>query len=241
MTDLRSMFKEAAGPLGDSPAPEFADALLTRGRRARRRRRIERLGVGAGVLAAVVLSAFVILPTEQQAAPVQFVTYNGTQPPGFVIDRVPDNWFVQARDSGSLVLAPAGLKGVPKNANELDGKISADLEAVRPVLLISGSNSRKVDIDGRQGFVFANAGDDHSHTLFIKEKSRRVEGLRCSKETRQNFSDVKDDPNQYPCGTAVRDTYLAIQVDGSLGWTDDQMIELARGIHVTKDAVVSPI
>jgi hypothetical protein len=241
MTDLRSLLEEAAGPLGDRPAPEFTDALLSRGRSARRRRSAERWGVGAGLLAVVALSAFLILPTGRPAAPMQFVTYNGTQPPGFVIDRVPDHWFVQARDSGSLVLAPVGLKGVSKNANEFDGKIVVDLEAVRPVWLISAGNSPTVDINGRQAVIFANDGDDHSHTLFIKEKPRRVTGLDCSKETRERYRDVKDDPNQYPCGTAVRDTYLAIQIDGTLGWTTEQMIELAKGIHVTKDAVVMPI
>jgi hypothetical protein len=241
MTDLRSMLHEAAGPLGDPPDSRFADALVLRGQRALRRRRVGRLSTGSGIAAVAfaVLSGTMILVGQQGRASTELVAYTGKQPVGFILDKVPEHWHVESIDTGHLTLAPNDMKGASKDPRELEGKIDVSLTLNVPT--VSGVN---VQIDGQPGVIYENTRVDYepadtpaTRTLLVKQQSARRSVLpACDKAQEGTMKKNDTDPKFSPCGTAPRDAYLSVQVWGGLGWSTERIIDFANGIHVTKDS-----
>jgi len=244
MTDLRSMLHEAAGPLGAPPDSRFADALVLRGQRALRRRRVGRLSTGSGIAAVTVavLSGTMILLGQQGAASTELVAYTGKQPVGFIIDKVPEHWHVESIDTGHLTLAPNDMKGTSKDPQELKGKIDVSLRLIVPT--VSGVN---VQIDGRPGVIFENTRVDHepadtpaTRTLLVKQQPARRSVLPpCDKAQESTMKKNHTDPGLYPCGTAMRNAYLSVQVWGGLGWSNERIVDFANGIHITKDSTAT--
>jgi hypothetical protein len=244
MTDLRSMLHEAAGPLGPPPDSQFADALVLRGQRALRRRRIGRLSTGSGIaaVAVAVLSGTMILLGQQGTTSTELVAYTGKQPVGFILDKVPEHWHVESIDTGHLTLAPNDMKGASKDPRELEGKIDVSLRLIVPT--VSGVN---VKIDGQPGVIFENTRVDYepadtpaTRTLLVKQQpARRTVLPPCDKE-QEAMMKKNHDPELYPCGgTAMRNAYLSVQVWGGLGWSTNRIVDFANGIHVTKDSTAS--
>jgi hypothetical protein len=244
MTDLRSMLHEAAGPLDAPPDAQFADALVVRGQRALRRRRVGRLSAGSGIAAVVVavLSGTMILLGQQGAASTELVAYTGKQPVGFILDKVPEHWHVESVDAGHLTLAPNDMKGASKDPQELEGKIDVSLRLIVPT--VSGVN---VQINGRPGVIFENTRVDYepadtpaTRTLLVKQQPARRSVLPpCDSAQRATMKKNHTDPKLYPCGTAMRNAYLSVQVWGGLGWSTERIVDFANGIHITKDSTAS--
>lgn len=245
MADLRSMLHEAAGPLGAFPDSEFADALLDRGHRALRRRRVGWLTAGSGVVTAAVLSVMLVVSGASQSGtgPTQLVAYTGEQPVGFILDKVPERWHIESVDAGHLTMAPDDMKGVSKDPRELDGKIDVSLRLTVPV--VTGD---KVQINGRSGVIFTNTRAGYeptdkpdTRTLLVRQQARRSVLPPCDAEQKADIKSNHYDLKYYSCGTAIRAPYLSIQMDDAkLGWSNDQIVDFANGIHITKDSTPGP-
>jgi len=244
MTDLRSLLHEAAGPLEGPPDAQFADALVVRGQRALRRRRVGRLSTGFGIaaVAVAVLSGTMILLGQQGAASTELVAYTGKQPVGFILDKVPEHWHIESVGAGHLTLAPTGMKGASKDPRDLEGKIDVSLRLFVPT--VSGVN---VQINGRPGVIFENTRVDYepadtpaTRTLLVKQQPARRSVLPpCDSAQRATMKKNHTDPKLYPCGTAMRNAYLSVQVWGGLGWSTERIVDFANGIHITKDSTAS--
>jgi hypothetical protein len=241
MTDLHSLLQEAAGPPMPAPTSQFADAVLAEGRRALRRRRIGRLSASSGLITAAVLT--VLLTGSligRPAGPTQLVAYTGKQPAGFVLDKVPEHWHIQATDTGYLLLAPNNMKGISRDPSLFDGKVVVGLRLIVPPL-----TGAKVQVNGLPGVVFNNTPLDYTdepqgRTLFVRQPTRRIVMPPCTKDEKINIKRDHIDLRLWTCGTAVRTPYLYIQVPGDLGWSNAQLVAFADSIHITKDSIITP-
>ena len=252
MSDLRALLYEAAGPLSlaDSIDPQIAEADLARGHRARRRRRTGRMAASSGLVAALALSAFAVggsglLSSSTSTPPVaghsssqagfSLVSYTGKQPTGFILDKVPAHWQVESIDASHLLLAPEGKTPSPDPAGMTSfvGKVAVTLDVNVPQKLTGD----KVEINGRPGVIFKNEGGDGTRTLYVKQAARTLVQPPCTKA--QIAAGKGPDAKYQACGTITQTPYLSIQVWGSLGWSNDQIVELGNAIHVTKDSTLS--
>jgi hypothetical protein len=219
--DLRDQLASIAGP-AVAPTAADADADLARGRRAlRRRRTVQTLG-GSAFATAAVVAAFVFATGLGTGAPgpaatdsgtavstTQLVSYKGKQPKGFVLDKIPDGWFVQADDPGSIVLAPSRIRNQPSvdpstdplyDPNSFEGKIAVMLQSRDQGAPPAGTTVKVGDRDG----VLAKSLDNNSgRTLWVEQ----------------------------PSGV-----YLQIQFWADIGLSHEQMVDFGAGVHVTKAA-----
>ncbi len=217
MSDLRTLLHEAAGPMPTQTLPTVADADLSRGHRALRRRRAGRLGASSGLLAVTALGALAIavpsvLPGTTTTtpvasahapavAPLALVAYTGTQPHGYVLDKVPAGWTIADDDTGVLTLAPAGAKDAKDHSFVNKIAITAEEDTGVPDVPLD-----EVQVGDQPAVIAHMEGGDDTRTLFLKE----------------------------PSGA-----YLNIQVWGGLGWNNDQIAEFAASVHMTEDAALS--
>lgn len=220
MSDIRTLLHEAVD-LAALPTTD-ADADVTRGRRALRRRRATRLGAGSGLVTAAAVGALVVIGSggapvaqttaETTASPrgaataVTLVAYSGPQPEGFVIDKVPAGWEVRQNNAGSLVLAPQGSveKPTEEGMTSLEGTIAVMTQ--RDTGVPTGVRLDNVRVGERPGVIAHMKGAGDTRTLFVE----RSPG-----------------------------TYLVIQVWDGLGWGNSRIAEFGASVHVTKDAVPS--
>jgi hypothetical protein len=143
-----------------------ADADLARGRRALRRRRTWRTA-GAGVFAAAVLAAGLSYAAPDgppvQGSPVQeLVAYQGQQPHGFTIDKVPAGWEVQGGGAGNLTIAPADA--ADKNPDNFIGKIAITLQSKDDHSTPSGTG---LPVNGRPGLLAK--GEGNAESLWVQQ------------------------------------------------------------------------
>ncbi|MDY7089638.1 MAG: hypothetical protein SYR96_31600 [Actinomycetota bacterium] len=211
MNDLRDHFEEIAGPMHAVDSKQV-EADLTRGRRALRRRRTVQavagsaFGVAALAAALAVATSSTEAPSERVTAgapAVQLVAYQGEQPKGFTVDKVPDGWYIQASEQGYLTVAPKGAS----TDDSFVGKIGIMLESKDQNG--PGREGKTVKVGGAEGLLVESlsepdASGDRGSSLWIKQ----------------------------PSGV-----YLIVQVWQGLGLTEAQIVELAAGVHVHKDAV----
>lgn len=222
MTDLRTLMHEAAG-LSDDPTASVADADLNRARRALRRRRAGRFGVGSTLVAAAAVGAFAILtsstsPTESSDVPIaapsqtapadtgsgiKLVSYSGKQPTGFVLDKVPAGWQIRDDNRSLLTLAPQGAPkdDAPEGVTSLEGTIAVSTQSDTGVP--TGVKLDKVQVGGRAAVIAHMKGAGDTRTLFVEQASG---------------------------------TFLQIQVWDGLGWGNQQIVDFAESVHITKDA-----
>ena len=216
MTDLRDHFDEIAGPI-PAVSDDQAEADLTRGRRALRRRRIVQ-SVAGSAFGVAALAAAIAVATSTPTAPaddrvtttasVQLVAYKGEQPQGFTVDKVPDGWFIQASERGHLLLAPEKTKDTDKNS--FAGKIAIMLESKDQNG--PGREGKKVEggvllksLPGQtpDGTVPPAPGGDTGWQLWLRQPS----GI-----------------------------WLIVQVWQGLGLSESQIVELGAGVHVHEGA-----
>ncbi|HYV02499.1 MAG TPA: hypothetical protein VEM93_09250 [Actinomycetota bacterium] len=220
MNDIRDVLQEAARSVEVAPSDETVEADLQRGRAAlARRRRGRAFRWGLAGIAAVLVSGTAIVAdnlghtpdaTRSSAGPrtgghasaaahgtsVRLVAYHGDQLEGFVVDQVPQGWFLQGSNAFRLTIAPQGDTTSPDG---FEGKLV--------VMLLSSSVPQKlpqgdpVEVSGNDGVV------DH----------------------------------QWPAETLTYQDdaghFVQIQAwQSALGWTDEQLVSFAEGVHVTSDA-----
>ena len=219
--DLRDQLASIAGP-AVAPTVADADADLARGRRALRRRRTAQTVGGSAFAAAAVVAAFVFStgPGTDGTGPgvtdrgttvstTQLVSYQGKQPKGFVLDKVPDGWFVQADDVSSIVLAPSSISGKPGVDPSQDPRYDPRSFAGKIAVMLQSRDQSgpppgtAVKVGDRTGVLAQSADNDSGRTLWIKQ------------------------PNG---------VYLLIQFWADIGLSHDQMVDFGAGVHVTKGA-----
>ena len=233
MMDLRDHLEHIAGP-GAEPTAADIDADLARGRRALRRRRAG-LTVAGSVLSLAALAAGISVATgtgpgaglpdrPPAVTAARLVAYQGAQPKGFTVDKVPAGWFVQGDEKYSLWMAPDKAKNPPPGINpskaplydpeNFTGKIVIYLESKDQNGPGRDGKAVKVgDLDGilvkslpgmtPDGPMPTRADGDTGWSLWVK----------------------------LPSGV-----HVIVQFWEGLGMSQDQMVELAAGVHVHKDA-----
>jgi hypothetical protein len=134
MSDIKELLDRTARSIGVTPSEGTVEADLRRGRAAlarRRRGRAIRLSV-AGTVAAGALVGTTIVAGHQagtdetngpvtsprigvnqgsgpdRGTPVSLVAYDGDQLDGFIVDQVPEGWYLQGSRAFSLTVAPQG-------------------------------------------------------------------------------------------------------------------------------------
>ena len=152
MNEIKDALERTSRSAEVAPSNETVEADLERGRVAlarRRRRRTIGLGI-AGITAVVVAAAAIVAgnlggtpdETRSSAAPrtgghasapaqgssVRLVAYHGDQLEGFIVDRVPEGWFLQGSNAFRLTVAPQGDTTSPD-----------DFEGELVVMLLSSS------------------------------------------------------------------------------------------------------
>lgn len=200
--DLHDRLDRIAGRVPE-PTPAQADADLARGRRALTRRRTVRK-LGASAFAAVAIAAAVTYSTadrgapDESAQPTRLVAYQGEQPQGFTIDKVPAGWEIQGGSSGSLTIAPTGA--ADKNPDVFVGKIGIMLQSQDDKSTPAGT---AVTVGGKPGVLNESNGHDGGKNLWVKQ------------------------PNG---------VWMLVQIWDAGGWTQQNIVEFADGIHVQPGA-----
>ena len=219
MTDIAQLLATAAASADTPPTDETVEADVRRGRAAlsqRRRRRAVQTVVAAPILAVALVGAGIAIsgqgpegtaPTSgsgvgqtqgsAKGSPVRLVAYEGEQLHGFVVDRVPEGWYLQGSNPYSLTIAPVGDTTSPDG---FEGKLVVMLQSSSvPHRVPHGDDP--VSVGGNDGVISHGPPAD---TL------------------------TYDDGNGH-----------IVQVQAwtsALGWTDQQLIAFAEGVHVTADA-----
>ena len=142
MSDLGRLLDRTARSLEVRPSAEVVDADVRRGRAAlarRRRGRVIRLWIASMAVAAALVGATVVAPHErsgpEEGTPVRLVAYHGEQLEGFVVDQVPDGWYLQGSNAFRLTIAPQGDSTSP---DSFSGKLV--------VMLLSSSASQRLPV-----------------------------------------------------------------------------------------------
>jgi len=176
MIDIERLLDQTARSAEATPSPEVVEADVRRARSAllhRRRRRAVWTSVASTAAVVAVIGATVVIggdrtgdtPTarpnatqSQGQAPggdgVDLVTYHGEQPPGFIVDLVPEGWYIQQPDHGAYSLSIA-RNGDTSSPDAFVGKLVVTLlssDASVP------KNGEPVDINGREGVISPSDG-----------------------------------------------------------------------------------
>jgi hypothetical protein len=182
MKNLQEGLARIAGP-DLEPTREQVVADLVRGQRALRRRRTVQAAAGS-VFAVAAVAAAVIAGTGGTPAGTQsstqaggdrpassspltvgtkLVAYQGQQPKGFTLDKVPDGWELQSANDYGIVIAPKGIKD--KDPNSFAGKIVAQLQEFAPNEELKG---KEVTVNGAAGLLTKMLDQNDGGALFVK-------------------------------------------------------------------------
>jgi len=152
MSEIKQLFDRTARSVEVTPSPETVDADVRRGRAAlgrRRRGRVIRLSIVGTVAAALVGST--ILAANQgfgpgPGTPIRLVAYHGEQLEGFIVDQVPDGWYLQGSNTFRLTIAPQGDTSSPDSF--IDKLVVMLLSSSVPQELPEGEPVKVGDYDG---------------------------------------------------------------------------------------------
>jgi hypothetical protein len=178
MTELHDRLDRLAGPAVDATSSQ-ADADLARGRRALRRRRTVK-GAATGVFAVAAAAAALAYGTASQpashpaatAAPrpavvtAKLVAYQGEQPKGYTIDKVPAGWEIQGVNNFVLTIAPVTAKD--KDPDSFVGKIAIMLQSKDEHGTPAGTT---VKVAGHPAVLITPDGQPAGRTLYVKQPS----------------------------------------------------------------------
>lgn len=174
MMDLHDQLDRIAGPAAEPSAAE-ADADLARGRRALRRRRSAR-ALGTSAFAVAALAVAVTIGTQTgpttttpnnapaQVVAIRLVAYEGKQPQGFTIDKVPAGWEIQGGNAAALTIAPENAAN--KNPDVYVNKILITLQSKSDHSTPTGT---QLDVGGKPGVLNAAQGLDGGKNLWVKQ------------------------------------------------------------------------
>jgi hypothetical protein len=188
MTDINELLRETARSAAATPPPDVVEADVRRGRawllRRRRRRAVWSSVAGTVVVAAMVAVTVVVGPPENgsgvatpdggnapsDASGVRLVTYSGEQLDGFVVDRIPEGWFLQGSSPYALTIAPDGDTSHP---DAYTGKLVVMLYSqARPEQLPDGGEP--VDVGDTDGVVTRD-GSGNAHLYYIDGEGHYAE------------------------------------------------------------------
>ncbi len=222
MQDVTDMLRTLPRSVTPAPAgPDTVAADITRGHRALRRRRRQRMAglaggvaVVAGVAVAVTLPAQASHPAPPAASStagthsaIRLVAYTGAQPSGFTVGTVPAGWSIVSSNAYSFVLAPPGTPTAPSDDGQgvsFIGRIVVMLQG--DATLAPGAKVTTVTVNGQPGkLALSDASDGklRSEMLF------------------------------YPDAHGHQ---VLVQVPLSLGLSNAQIVRFAEGISVTSAA-----
>ena len=125
MSDIEELLDRTARSVEVKPSAETIEADLRRGRDALARRRRGRAvwlsvagTVAVGILATTIVAGRLGTPNSTIGAtrspapahitPIRLVAYHGPQLEGFVVDQVPEGWYLQGSNAFRLTIAPQG-------------------------------------------------------------------------------------------------------------------------------------
>lgn len=190
MTNLHDRLATIAGPVSAPTTAQIQDDLA-RGKRAlRRRRTVQQFGASVFAAAAVVAAVSYgtstagnpAKPTGGATAPVaqapsatvpkpatvatRLVAYQGKQPKGFTIDKVPAGWEVQGVSATALTIAPIGISD--KIPDSFVGKIAVMLQSSDDHSVPTGT---KVTVAGRPGVINKPDGPGNSKNLWVQQRN----------------------------------------------------------------------
>lgn len=167
VSDIKELLEHAVSAIDVNATEETVEDDVLRGRtalaRSRRRRMIRSSVIGAAAVT-IMIGGVIAAGSYQNESPdrssrtpsdsssqVQLVAYSGEQLDGFIVDRVPEGWFLQGSSPFALTIAPEGNDTHPDN---FIGKLV--------VMLFSKDAKQKlpqgdpVDVGGNKGVVSHN-------------------------------------------------------------------------------------
>jgi len=229
VNDVRDLLRETARSAEAEPSNETVEADVRRGRTALARRRRVRIGWSLAGLAAVLVAGSAIVAgnlghtppatrtatsppaanrtsaspaagkhatTPAHGTSVRLVAYHGDQLEGFVVDQVPQGWYLQGSNTFRLTIAPEGDTTSPDG---FEGKLVVMLQSSSiPKKLPPGT---PVEVNGHPGVISQGPPAD---TLTYEDGAGH---------------------------------FVQVQAwTSALGWTDEQLVSFAEGVHVTADA-----
>ncbi|MEU8259175.1 hypothetical protein AB0C02_00925 [Micromonospora sp. NPDC048999] len=228
MMDLHDRLARIAGPAAEPSAAE-ADADLARGRRAlRRRRSVRALGTSAFAVAALAVAVtYGPATTPPDKAPAQviatrLVAYEGKQPQGFTIDKVPAGWEIQGGDVASLTIAPQNA--ADKNPDNFVDKIAITLQSKDDHSTPTGT---QLEVGGKPSVLKEQDGclpEGPAATPPVTASAPNTTGPPC-------VAQGKDLWVKQPDGI-----WMLVQIWDAHGWTQQDIVEFADGIHVQPGA-----
>lgn len=231
MMDLHSRLDEIAGP-AVPPNPDTVGADLARGRRALRRRRTVQTIGGSTFAVAAAVAAFSFTATgpvgpaattPSVASAVQLVAYKGEQAKGFTVDKVPDGWFVQGRESYNLVIAPKAVQNPGPDVDPSKDPMYDPADYSGKIAVFLQSKDEDGPREGKEVKVGDKAG------VLVKSLPAQVPG--------QPSADPVADSGYSLWVKQPSGAHLIIQFWQGLGLSESQMLELGAGVHVHADAV----
>ena len=209
MTDLQSLFSQAARA-GDGPAAEgVVDADLVRGRRALTHRRMRRTGTRSVLAAALAIGTFAAVSPhgghdsastatgKPASASIKLVAWTGAQPQGYTVDSVPAGWEIQGVNNFVLAIAPIGFPN--QRLDVFSGKL---------VVMLLSPDEAPPTTGTRVDIGVAGTG--------------RISHL--NPEPILTFEDSHG-------------RWLDIQVPVALHWTDAQVVAFGEAVHANATAV----
>jgi hypothetical protein len=153
-----------------------ADADLDRGRRALRRRRVFRSAGASTFVVAALAAALTYSPvahpgpdagtgtTASTVVAAKLVAYQGKQPQGFTIDKVPAGWEIQGGGAGNLTIAPTDAPD--RNPDVFEGKIAIMLQSNDDKSTPRGT---ELKVGGKPAVINPGLGTDHGQNLWVKQ------------------------------------------------------------------------
>lgn len=192
MSDIDNLLDQTARPAAAAPAPEVVEADVQRGRAAlvrRRRRRAIGSSIGGTVAAAAMVATAIVVgspdgssdpPVAQPdrstspnaAQGVRLVAYTGEQPEGYIVERVPEGWYIQkpAHPAYSLTIARNGDNSHP---DSFTGKLTIFLltSSVKQEL----PDGEPVKVGEYDGVVSRDGGDDYATLTYEDDAGHLVQ------------------------------------------------------------------
>ncbi|GLY03532.1 hypothetical protein Acsp01_39110 [Actinoplanes sp. NBRC 101535] len=227
--DLRSHLEEIAGPVVPVADGQVDEDIL-RGRHAKRQRRTVQATLGAVFGAAALVAAFTVPGGGVGAGPqgptaaappaavtaVDLVAYQGTQPKGFTIDKVPAGWFIESQDDHGLVMAPERAKGISPSTD-------AAHAVPRILIMLESKDQNGPSRPGTEVTIGDRTG------LLLKSLPAMIPG--------QPAADPDGDTGWAVWLEQPSGIWLIVQFDAGLGMGQDRMVELTSGVHVHPGAL----
>lgn len=241
MMDLQDRLGQLAGP-AQPPTAAQIEADLGRGRRALRRRRTTQTVAGSVLGVAALVTAFTLgnpaADTGSHPAAVgdrpsvgafskaalRLAAYKGVQPKGFTVDTVPDGWYVQTDNKYNLLIAPDRAKNPGPNVNPSKAPLYDPNSFVDKI----GIYLQSRDAGGPRKGTPVKVGDMAG--VLVKSKPGMTPDGPESPA-------ANGDPGWQLWVKQPSGVYLVVQFWQGLALSKSQMIEIAAGVHVHRDAL----